>query len=73
MEDFIHYFFCFQRLILSTVQATIGGRVRLILSGSAPLTDDTQRFMNVCLGCPVGQGYGLTETCGAGTIQECAY
>lgn len=21
--------------------------------------------------CPVGQGYGLTETCGAGTISEC--
>ncbi|TNN38107.1 Long-chain-fatty-acid--CoA ligase 4 [Liparis tanakae] len=28
------------------------------------------RFMNVCFCCPVGQGYGLTETCGAGTITE---
>lgn len=26
--------------------------------------------MNVCFCCPVGQGYGLTETCGAGTISE---
>jgi len=38
------------------------------LSGGAPLSEDTQLFMNVCFCCPVGQGYGLTETCGAGTV-----
>ena len=42
----------------------------MMLSGGAPLSADTQRFMNICFCCPVGQGYGLTETCGAGTIQE---
>lgn len=41
-----------------------------MLSGGAPLSEATQRFMNVCFCCPVGQGYGLTETCGAGTISE---
>ncbi|TNN22520.1 Long-chain-fatty-acid--CoA ligase 3 [Liparis tanakae] len=44
--------------------------MRVLLSGGAPLSAATQRFMNVCLCCPVGQGYGLTETCGAGTISE---
>jgi len=42
----------------------------MMLSGGAPLSPDTQRFMNICFCCPVGQGYGLTETCGAGTVQE---
>lgn len=42
----------------------------MMLSGGAPLSSATQRFMNVCFCCPVGQGYGLTETCGAGTITE---
>jgi len=42
----------------------------VLLSGGAPLSAATQRFMNICLCCPVGQGYGLTETCGAGTISE---
>ena len=42
----------------------------MMLSGGAPLSSDTQRFMNICFCCPVGQGYGLTETCGAGTVQE---
>ena len=46
----------------------LGGRVRQLLSGGAPLSEDTQFFMNVCFCCPVGQGYGLTETCGAGTV-----
>ncbi len=44
--------------------------MRMMLSGGAPLSPATQRFMNICFCCPVGQGYGLTETCGAGTITE---
>uniref|UniRef100_A0AC11CWA7 Acyl-CoA synthetase long chain family member 4 n=1 Tax=Ovis aries TaxID=9940 RepID=A0AC11CWA7_SHEEP len=52
------------------VKALLGGNVRMMLSGGAPLSPQTQRFMNVCFCCPVGQGYGLTETCGAGTVTE---
>lgn len=53
------------------VRALLGGKTRVLLSGGAPLSAATQRFMNICMCCPVGQGYGLTETCGAGTISEC--
>ncbi|XP_055783977.1 long-chain-fatty-acid--CoA ligase 4-like [Salvelinus fontinalis] len=59
-------------LLFSKVRKLLGGRVRLMLSGGAPLSSATQRFMNICFCCPVGQGYGLTETCGAGTITEVA-
>uniref|UniRef100_A0AAY5KBX1 long-chain-fatty-acid--CoA ligase n=1 Tax=Esox lucius TaxID=8010 RepID=A0AAY5KBX1_ESOLU len=52
------------------VRSLLGGKIRVLLSGGAPLSATTQRFMNVCFCCPVGQGYGLTETCGAGTISE---
>ncbi|XP_056296526.1 long-chain-fatty-acid--CoA ligase 3a [Pseudoliparis swirei] len=58
------------RLVFGKVRSLLGGRMRVLLSGGAPLSAATQRFMNVCLCCPVGQGYGLTETCGAGTISE---
>ncbi|XP_068601376.1 long-chain-fatty-acid--CoA ligase 3a isoform X2 [Brachionichthys hirsutus] len=58
------------RLVFKKVSALLGGRTRILLSGGAPLSAATQRFMNVCLCCPVGQGYGLTETCGAGSICE---
>lgn len=59
-------------LLFKKVKKILGGRVRMMLSGGAPLSAATQRFMNVCFCCPVGQGYGLTETCGAGTITEVA-
>ncbi|XP_076832808.1 long-chain-fatty-acid--CoA ligase 3a [Brachyhypopomus gauderio] len=55
-------------LVFKKVRALLGGRTRVLLSGGAPLSAVTQRFMNICLCCPVGQGYGLTETCGAGSI-----
>lgn len=58
------------KYIFSKVSLVLGGRVRMMLSGGAPLSEKTQRFMNICFRCPVLQGYGLTETCGAGTIQE---
>ena len=45
----------------------LGGRVRFMLSGGGPLSRETQVFMNVVCNCPVGQGYGLTESCGAVT------
>uniref|UniRef100_A0A0N5CC14 long-chain-fatty-acid--CoA ligase n=1 Tax=Strongyloides papillosus TaxID=174720 RepID=A0A0N5CC14_STREA len=58
------------RLVFKKIRNILGGHVRLIISGGAPLSSTSQRFMNVCFGCPVTQGYGLTETCGAATITE---
>uniref|UniRef100_A0A8C7UUV5 long-chain-fatty-acid--CoA ligase n=1 Tax=Oncorhynchus mykiss TaxID=8022 RepID=A0A8C7UUV5_ONCMY len=57
-------------LVFRKVRSLLGGHMRVLLSGGAPLSAATQRFMNICLCCPVGQGYGLTETCGAGTIRR---
>ncbi|KAM9853825.1 long-chain-fatty-acid--CoA ligase 3a [Aulostomus maculatus] len=58
------------KFVFKKIRSLLGGQTRVLLSGGAPLSAATQRFMNVCLCCPVGQGYGLTETCGAGTISE---
>ncbi|CAL5075235.1 unnamed protein product [Urochloa decumbens] len=57
-------------LIFKPIRAMLGGRVRFVLCGGAPLSSDTQRFMNICLGVPVGQGYGLTETCAGAAFSE---
>ncbi|CAE7787330.1 ACSL4, partial [Symbiodinium sp. KB8] len=57
------------RLLFDKIRtAALGGRTRLIVSGGGPLSGDVQRFMNVVFCCPVGQGYGLTETCAASSI-----
>lgn len=38
------------RLVFTKVRAILGGNIRFVLSGGAPLSGDTQRFINICLG-----------------------
>ncbi|XVE55342.1 hypothetical protein DITRI_Ditri03aG0151300 [Diplodiscus trichospermus] len=65
LEKFLWDFLAFKK-----VRAILGGRIRFLLCGGAPLSADTQRFINICLGAPIGQGYGLTETCAGATFSE---
>eukprot|EP01094_Clydonella_sp_ATCC50884_P021855 TRINITY_DN489_c0_g1_i1.p1 TRINITY_DN489_c0_g1~~TRINITY_DN489_c0_g1_i1.p1 ORF type:complete len:749 (+),score=335.08 TRINITY_DN489_c0_g1_i1:309-2249(+) len=51
-------------------RGVLGGRIRRILSGGAPLSKKTDEFLRVLFSCPVNQGYGLTETCGCGCVME---
>jgi long-subunit acyl-CoA synthetase (AMP-forming) len=41
-----------------------------MLCGGAVLSEDTQRFVQAALCVTLFQGYGLTETCAAGTIAD---
>ena len=54
--------------VFASPRAALGGSVRFFLSGGAPLSPSTQRYLQVVFGCPVLQGYGLTETCCIGTL-----
>jgi long-subunit acyl-CoA synthetase (AMP-forming) len=48
----------------------MGGRLRLVLSGGAPLSPDTHELIKICLCVKVIQGYGLTETCSSATVMD---
>ncbi len=50
-----------ERLVAYTLQAQFGGRVRVAVSGGAPLSHAVARCF-LGLGVPVLQGYGMTET-----------
>ena len=58
----------YNKVVFSKVQALVGGRVRLMATGSAPLSPDIQCFIQTCFNCPVRQGYGCTETGGGSAI-----
>ncbi|XP_051151221.1 long chain acyl-CoA synthetase 4-like [Andrographis paniculata] len=55
------------KIVFNKVKQGLGGKVRLILSGAAPLASHVEEFLRVVSCCYVLQGYGLTETC-AGTF-----
>lgn len=65
MNEIIFNFF---RIIFGKVGALLGGRMRLILSGGAPLSPDTHEQIKICLCSNVIQGYGLTETTSCATV-----
>jgi len=57
-------------LVFKKLRTRVGlTRIRACVSGGAPLNPETQEFIYAILGCHVLQGYGLTETCGGGTVQ----
>ncbi|KAM4677185.1 long-chain-fatty-acid--CoA ligase 6 isoform 1-T1 [Discoglossus pictus] len=53
------------RLLFNKVQASLGGRVRMIVTGAAPASPTVLGFLRAALGCQVYEGYGQTE-CTAG-------
>ncbi|KAJ8764848.1 hypothetical protein K2173_010313 [Erythroxylum novogranatense] len=55
------------KVVFNKVRQGLGGNVRLILSGAAPLATHVEAFLRVVSCAHVLQGYGLTETC-AGTF-----
>ncbi|KAH6783415.1 AMP-dependent synthetase and ligase family protein [Perilla frutescens var. hirtella] len=55
------------KVVFSKVKQGLGGNVRLILSGAAPLASHVEEYLRVVSCSYVLQGYGLTETC-AGTF-----
>lgn len=57
-------------LVFSKIKERLGGRVRLIVSGAAPLSAELHEFLEVCFCAPVVQGYGLSETCAVTAVSD---
>eukprot|EP00913_Durusdinium_trenchii_P013920 g13069.t1 len=57
------------RLIFSKIAEKVGlNKVRVMITGSAPIADHVLDFLRIVFACPVFEGYGLSETSGAGTV-----
>ncbi|CAG9133467.1 unnamed protein product [Plutella xylostella] len=56
--------------IFAKISSLLGGNIRLMISGGAPLSPDTHTQIRICLSCDVIAGYGLTETTSAATVMD---
>ena len=56
-----------ERLVFSKVKERLGGRIRFMLSGAAPLAEETAEFFHA-IDLLILEGYGLTESTGASTL-----
>lgn len=58
-----------RRVVFPKIKQQIGPNLQFLISGSAPLSADTQRWFQM-LGIPVYQAYGLTETTGIVSLDD---
>ncbi|XP_054577367.1 long-chain-fatty-acid--CoA ligase 1-like [Eptesicus fuscus] len=49
------------KLIFRKIQSNLGGKVRLMVTGAAPVSDTVLMFMRAAVGCHFYEGYGQTE------------
>ena len=49
------------KLIFNKIRQVIGGKIKLIITGSAPIATDVIDTLKVCLCIPIVEGYGSTE------------
>jgi long-chain acyl-CoA synthetase len=59
----------FDRLVFAKVRDVFGGRIRFFVSGSAPLNRDIAEWFDAAA-LLILEGYGLTESAGAGFINR---
>eukprot|EP00392_Amoebophrya_sp_AT5.2_P007863 g7882.t1 len=59
-------------IVFAKPQALLGGRLKAIGSGSAPLSADLHRTLQTIFSVPIKIGYGLTETMAIAVVGEYA-
>ncbi|KAI8912663.1 hypothetical protein EDD86DRAFT_269213 [Gorgonomyces haynaldii] len=62
---FTHRFW--DRIFFDKIKVLLGGQVRMLFSGAAPLASEIARTLMSCFSCPMIDGYGQSEGSALGT------
>ncbi|CAJ1362176.1 unnamed protein product [Effrenium voratum] len=60
----------FDLLVFKKFKSMLGGCMKFTLSGGGAISPEVQEWVRAAFGCPLVQGYGLTETCGGAVLQK---
>jgi len=71
-ENAIYTSGCYDALIFNKIKAILGGKVRFMISASAPIDVEVLNFLKICFCCQIREGYGLTEVSGGVTATSLA-
>nr|VZI06617.1 unnamed protein product [Spirometra erinaceieuropaei] len=66
-----HHNTIWDQLVFSKIRKSFGSRIRIVITAGAPISADLLQFTRAAFCCPVLEGYGSTETCGAITSSMC--
>jgi long-chain acyl-CoA synthetase len=49
--------------VFKKIQTVLGGTVKVVTTGSAPISAEVLDFLKIALACDIFEGYGMTENC----------
>jgi long-chain acyl-CoA synthetase len=55
-------------LVFKKIKAKLGGRVKVMITGAAPISKEVIDFLKIGFCCPVIEGYGQTENSASATV-----
>ena len=55
-------------MVFKRFKEMLGGKVRLIMTGSSSINDETLDFLKVCFSVPILEGYGMVESSGVSCL-----
>ena len=58
----------YDRIVCNKFKAILGGNVRIMVTGSAPIAVDVLNFLKICFCSPILEGYGQTESTAASCV-----
>ena len=61
---------CYDKLVFKKAKALLGGKIKTMVTGSAPIDKTVIDFLKLCFCCPIVEGYGLTESSAGSCVAD---
>lgn len=73
LKNGCHYKYrMYDKLVFNRMKEAFGGRVQIMITGSAPISQEVLDFLKIACCCPILEGYGQTESTGASFCTKAA-